>query len=222
MKASVCDLKAPFSKAFTRAVFWLYQYSAFPLSPHHLSETKFHFKKKQSTLYILKIPLSRNEPYIPWDLTSFIYSFIKWKYRIFPRNHQMHWPYRYCLIYLASPPISLVDTDIISYLFQQCIETRISWFLPVAVTSPKTDSPLLFLTSFYSWTLSFCLPVSSIMQTKPLLKPQSQVWTVTVLQPACHVPFLFHAAGGFRFVFPSFSRSTASHFTSVCLAGQFV
>lgn len=114
----MCNLKAPFFEDLNEAVFWLYQYSAFPLNSHHLSKTEFHFKTKQTALCILKSPLSRNKPYISWDLNLFMYLFTKCKAKTFHRNHQVHWPYsmlqigRCSPIYLVLPQISLVATEI--------------------------------------------------------------------------------------------------------------
>lgn len=120
-----------------------------------------------------------------------MYFFIKWKYRIFPRNHQVHWPYRCCHIFSFSP-ISLVDTDIISSLFQQYIETRISCLFPVAVISTKTASPLLFLTPPF---LQLNTKLSAF-QWIPSWKPNF-CWSHSLgygLWLSCNLPVVFHAS----------------------------
>lgn len=61
----------------------------------------------------------------------------------------------------------------------------------MAVISTITASPPSFLiqtTIFTAEHWAFCLPVNSIMKTKPLQKPQSQIWIVTILQTCLSRP----------------------------------
>jgi len=119
------------------------------------------------------------------------------------------------------PQISLIATET-KYILISIIYRDKDFLSPSCACcqhKSRLSSPPLHTTIFIAECQAWGIPENCKVQTKSPLKPQSQRWVATILQPGCHLPCLLHGVGGFRFLFSSFPKICASNSASVSLLG---